>query len=72
MRSQNSDHFPKNPGFALLFQKMTAVSEFGAMSLVGCDLIHSVDGSEIRRAPVEVGIWIIPIFRRVLYIPGGT
>ena len=40
--------FPTNPGFALLLKIKTAVSEFGALNLAGCDLIHTVDGSEIR------------------------
>ena len=53
--------FPQKSRFALLLKIKTAVSEFEAMNLAGCDLIHSVDVSEIRRAPVEVGR-LSPVF----------
>ena len=33
-------------------------------------IIHTVDGSEIRRSPVEVGS-LSHYLRRFLYIPGG-
>ena len=32
----------------------------------------TVDGSEIRRSPVEVGSLVYTIICRVLYIPGGA
>ena len=35
--------------------------------------VTTVDGSEIRRSPVEVGsLSVYPIIYKVLYIPGGA